>query len=59
MLSSINKDFEGFGISAIDDSLGIVKRWPYGGMAILVRKRYRSIIEFQQYRCYPVNLGVL
>ena len=26
MLSSISKDFEGFGISAIDDSLGIVNK---------------------------------
>ena len=41
---------EGFGISAIDDSLGIVKGRLYGGMAILVRKRYKSMIEFQQYK---------
>ena len=54
MLSSINKDFEGFGIRATDDSLGIVKGRPYGGMAILVRKRYRSMIEFQ----HPRILGI-
>ena len=57
MLSSINKNFEGFGISAIDDSLGIVKGRPYGGMAILVRKRYRGMIEFQQYKD-PRILGI-
>ena len=57
MLSSINKDFEGFGISAIDDSLGIVKGRPYGGMAILVRKRYRGMIEFQQYKDFRI-LGI-
>ena len=50
MLSSISKDFEGFGISAIDVSLGILKGGPYGGMSILVRKRYRSLIELQQYK---------
>ena len=49
--------FEGFGISAIDDSLGIVKGRPNGGMAILVHKRYRSTIEFQQYKD-PRILGI-
>ena len=57
MLSSINDDFERFGISAIDDSLGIVKGRPYGGMTILARKRSRSMIEFQQYKD-PRILGI-
>ena len=49
ILSNISHDFEGFGVSSIDDSTGIVRGRPYGGMAILVRKKYRSLIEFQQY----------
>ena len=57
MLSSISKDFEGLGISAIDDSLGIVKGRPYSGMVILVHKRYRITIEFQQYKD-PRILGI-
>ena len=57
MLSSISKDFEGFRISAVKDSLRIVKGRPYGGMAILVHKRYRSTIEFQQYKD-PRILGI-
>ena len=42
----MSHDFEGFGISSIDASMGIVRD---GGMEVLVRKHYRSLIEFQQY----------
>ena len=45
----ISHNFEGFGISSIDDSMEIVKGKSYMGMAILVRKQYRSLIKFQQY----------
>ena len=57
--AACNSNFEkrSFQISAIDASLGIVKGRPYGGMAILVRKRYRSIIVFQQYKD-PRILGI-
>ena len=57
ILSTICHDFEGFGISSIDTSKGIVRGRPYGGMAILVRKQYRSLIEFQQYQD-PRKLGL-
>ena len=50
ILSNISHDFEGFGVSSIDDSMGILRGRPYWGMVILVRKKYRSLIEFQQYR---------
>ena len=43
LLSKIDPDFEGYGISAIDDSTNIVRGRPYGGLAILIRKQYRSI----------------
>ena len=52
ILSNISYDFEGFGVSSIDDSTGIVRGRPYGpyeGMAIIVRKKYRRLIELQQY----------
>ena len=51
LLSEIDSDFEGFGISAIDDSTNIVRGRPYGGMAILIRKQYRSIAQFHTYNC--------
>ena len=35
LLSKIDPDFEGYGISAIDDSTNIVRGRPYGGLAIL------------------------
>ena len=49
ILSTISHDFEEFGISSIVASVRIVRGRPYGGMAILVRKQYRTLIEFQQY----------
>ena len=57
MLSTVSNDFEGFGISTMNDSLRIVKGQPYGSMAIHVRKRYRSMVEFQQYKD-PRTLGI-
>ena len=57
LLSEIDSDFEGFGISAIDDSTNIVRGRPYGGMAILIRKQYRSIAQFHTYNCSRL-LGV-
>ena len=57
LLSEIDTDFEGFGISAIDDSTNIVRGRPYGGTAILIRKQYRSIAQFHTYNCSRL-LGV-
>ena len=57
LLSEIDSDFEGFGISAIDDSTNIVRGRPYGGMAILIRKQYRSLAQFHTYNCSRL-LGV-
>ena len=51
LLSKIDPDFEGYGISAIDDSTNIVRGRPYGGMAIPIRKQYRSIAQFHTYNC--------
>ena len=49
ILSTINSEFESFGISAIDDSNGIVQGRPYGGMGILIRKSYRKHAEFHNF----------
>ena len=57
LLSEIGSDFEGFGISAIDDSTNIVRGRLYGGMAIILRKQYRSIAQFHTYNCSRL-LGV-
>ena len=38
ILSRIDSEFEGFGLSAIDDITNIVQDRAYGGMAILIRK---------------------
>ena len=43
LLSQIDSEFEGFSISAINDTSNIIRGRPYGGMAILLRKKYRSI----------------
>ena len=57
ILSRIDSEFEGFGISAIDDTTNIVQGRPYGGMAILIRKKYRSMAHFHTYQCSRL-LGV-
>ena len=49
LVSTINSEFESFGISAIDDSNGIVQGRPYGGMGILKRKSYRKHAEFHNF----------
>ena len=46
VLSRIDSEFEGFGLSAIDDTTNIVQGMPYGGMAILIRKKYCSMVQF-------------
>ena len=58
LLSKIHREFEGFGISAIDDSTGIVRSRTYGGMAILIRKQYRSMAQFYTYLNSSRLLGV-
>ena len=42
LLSQIDSEFEGFGKSAIDATSNIIRGRPYGGMAIPLRKKYRS-----------------
>ena len=52
ILSTINCEFESFGISAIDDGNGIVQGRPYlggGGMRILIRKSYGKHAEFNNF----------
>ena len=51
LFSEIDSDFEGFGISAIDDSTNIIRGRSYGGMAILIRKQYCSPAQFHTYNC--------
>ena len=57
ILSRIDSEFEGFGLSAIDNTTNIVQGRPYGGMAILIRKKYRSMAHFHTYQCSRL-LGV-
>ena len=49
LLCNIYPDFEGMDISAIDDTGSILAGRPYGGVAILIRKRLRPVCEFQFY----------
>ena len=48
-LSNIHPEFEGMGISAIDDTGNILTGRPYGGVAILIRKLLRPVCEFEFY----------
>ena len=38
MWSNISSDFEGIGLSVMEDSYSIIQRRPYGGVGILIRK---------------------
>ena len=49
VLSNIHPEFEGMGISAIDDTSNILTGRPYGGVAILIRKLLRPVCEFKFY----------
>ena len=49
VLSNIHPEFEGIGISAIDDTSNILTGRPYGGVAILIRKLLRPVCEFEFY----------
>ena len=42
ILSTLHPQFEGMGVSAIDSSSGIITGRPYGGVAILIRKKLRE-----------------
>ena len=57
ILSKIDSEFEGFGLSAIDDTTNIVQGRPYGGMAILTKEKYLSMAHFHTYQCSRL-LGV-
>ena len=49
MLSNISSEFEGIGLSAMDESYSIIQGRPYGGVGILIRKSIRSCINFMFY----------
>ena len=49
LISTIHPQFEAYGISAIKDSDEIINGRPYGGLAILIRKQYRPICDFQSF----------
>ena len=51
LLSQIDSEFEGFGISAIDDTSNIIRGRPYVRMAILLRNKYCSMAQFHTYQC--------
>ena len=49
LILSIHPEFEAYGISAIKDSDEIINGRPYAGLAILIRKQYRPICDFQSF----------
>ena len=49
LISTIHPEFEAYGSSAIQDSEEIIDGRPYGGLAILIRKQYRPICDFQTF----------
>ena len=49
ILSKIHPEFEGMGISTIDDTCSIVSGRPYGGLAILIRHKLRQFGDFILY----------
>ena len=55
----MNSAFESFGISAIDDSNGIVQGRPFGGMGILIRKSYRKHAEFHNFNDSSIVVNTL
>ena len=46
ILSTLHQDFEGMGVSALDSTSGIVSGRPFGGVAILIRKKLSNIVIF-------------
>ena len=44
MLSTLHPEFEGMGVSAIDSTSGIITGRPFGGVAILIRKKAETIL---------------
>ena len=46
MLSTLHPEFEGMGVSAIDSTSGIITGRPFGGVAILIRKKLRQYCNF-------------
>ena len=49
ILNNLHVQFGAFGCSAIDDSNGIVRGRPYGGLGVLIRKSFRPIANFHTY----------
>ena len=49
LLNNLHVLFEAFGCSAVDDSDGIVRGRPYGGLGVLIRKSFRPMADFHKY----------
>ena len=49
ILSTIHPEFEGMGVSTIDSSSGIISGRPFGGVALLIRKKMRQYCNFVFY----------
>ena len=49
ILSTLHPDFEGMGVSAIDSTSSIISGRPFGGVAILIRKKLRQYCNFLFY----------
>ena len=62
LISTIHPEFEAYGFSAIKDSDEIINGRPYGGLAILIRKQYRPICDFNLLMiqgCWALLLALL
>lgn len=57
LLNSVHADFDGFGISAIDDSNGPISGRPFGGLGIIWRKSLGNCIKIHNYED-PRMLGI-
>ena len=49
ILNNLHVLFKAFGCSAVDDSDGIVRGRPYGGLGVLIRKSFRPMADFHKY----------
>ena len=49
ILSNIHAEFEGIGLSAIDDGYSIIQSRPYGGVGILIREKKRNCVNYVFY----------
>ena len=62
ILSTLHPDFEGMGVSAIDSPSGIISGRPFGGVAILIRKKLRqycNLLFYDDARIIRLELKIL